>query len=243
MGATLGQWALALVSLVGLVLTACGATTTLPIATPEPTAPKPIPTQTPLMTTPVGLEGSQAAVSAAQADLARTLNLSERDISLQKIEAVQWRDSSLGCPKSGHGYLQMITPGFRIWLEAQGQTYEYHSDMRGNVVSCGEGQEPVPTEPSPGPTAGSSADRMVELAKADLAKRLGISAEGIALVKADSVRWSDACLGIHRPGVGCAAVIVPGFLILLSAQGQTYEYHTDLSSRVLLCESGPGTCR
>jgi len=195
------------------------------------------------MTTPVGLEGSQAAVSAAQADLARTLNLSEKDISLQKIEAVQWRDSSLGCPKSGHGYLQVITPGFRIWLEAQGRTYEYHSDMRGNVVSCGEGQEPALTEPPPGPTADSSDNRMVDLARADLARRIGVSPEDIAVVKVENVNWSDTCLGIHRPGVGCATVIVPGFLILLSTQGQTYEYHTDLSSRVLLCESGPGTCR
>lgn len=243
MDPTIGNWAVILTSTAGLVLTACGGAATPPMAAPETTVPTPMPTWTPLPATPVGLEGSQAAVSAAQADLARTLNLSEKEIRLQWIEAVQWRDSSLGCPKAGRGYLQVITPGFRIWLEAQGQTYEYHSDMKGNVVSCGEGQGPAPPEPSPGPTATSSDNRMVDLAKADLAKRLSLSPQEIALVKADSVNWSDACLGIHRPGVGCATVIVPGFLILLSARNEVYEYHTDLSGRVLLCESGPGTCR
>jgi hypothetical protein len=32
-----------------------------------------------------------------------------------------------------------------------------------------------------------------------------------------------------------AQVITPGFLIVLAAQGQTYEYHTDQKATVVLC--------
>jgi len=235
-------WILLLVGAAAVLLTACGGvpmapstatpgparpTATLAAATATPTAAAPTPAPLP---DPV----AEAAVKAARADLAHKLNISENQIGLKKIEAVQWRDSSLGCPKSGQGYLQVITPGFRIWLEAQGQTYEYHSDTRGNVVSCGEGQEPLPTDTPAGSGGGGSDNPMVDLAKADLAKRLGIPPAQIALVKVENIDWPDSCLGIHQPGVACLDVMVPGFLILLSAQNKTYEYHTDQTSRALL---------
>ena len=33
-------------------------------------------------------------------------------------------------------HLQVITPGYRIILEAQGQRYEYHTDQQRSVVRC-----------------------------------------------------------------------------------------------------------
>lgn len=208
------------------------ATPTEPVAVP-PASPSPLPA-----TPPAWPKEAEAAIAAARADLAGRLHVAEENVHVRKVESVTWRDSSLGCPKPGQGYLQVLTPGFRIFLEVQGQMYEYHSDTRGNIAECGEGQSPAPTEPSMG-----GDNPMVDIAKSDLAKRLGIPVDEIVLVKSEAVTWSDACLGIHTPGVACADVITPGYLILLSAQGNTYEYHTDQSSRALLCESGPGTCQ
>jgi hypothetical protein len=79
---------------------------------------------------------AEAALAAAKADLAQRLGMSEEDILATSIEAVQWSDSSLGCPKPGMMYLQVITPGFRIMLQAQGQAYEYHTDQGRNAVLC-----------------------------------------------------------------------------------------------------------
>ncbi len=220
-----------------LFLAACGGAVPLPEPTAGPTTPPVSPSPMPA-TPPVIPKDAEAAVAAARADLASRLHVTEEDIRVLRLESVTWRDSSLGCPKPGQGYLQVLTPGFRIFLEVQGQTYEYHGDTRGNIAECGEGQSPAPTEPSMG-----GDNPMVEMAKNDLAKRLGIPVTEIALVKSEAVTWSDACLGIHTPGIACADVITPGYLILLSAQGNTYEYHTDQSSRALLCEGGPGTCR
>jgi hypothetical protein len=52
------------------------------------------------------------------------------------MEEQQWSDTSLGCPQEGFMYAQVITPGYLIVLEAQGQTYEYHTDTQANVVLC-----------------------------------------------------------------------------------------------------------
>jgi hypothetical protein len=72
----------------------------------------------------------------ARAALAREQGLAVADITVVEVQANEWRDSSLGCPKPGMNYLQVITPGYKITLEAQGRRYEYHTDTNQRVVRC-----------------------------------------------------------------------------------------------------------
>jgi hypothetical protein len=71
---------------------------------------------------------------------------------------------------------------------------------------------------------------------ADLAARLDVSEDAITVVSVERVDWPDACLGVSQPDVACAEVITTGYRIILEANGQKYEYHTDGGSRVLLVE-------
>lgn len=100
--------------------------------TPEPAseeAPREIPAP--------GVPNSSAIVAnnAAQ-NLAESLGIDVGAVEIVSVQQVEWRDSSLGCPRPGQNYLMVITPGFRIILEADGEQYEYHSDMQGNMVQC-----------------------------------------------------------------------------------------------------------
>jgi hypothetical protein len=72
----------------------------------------------------------------ARQALAKDLGIDIGGVTLQKIEATEWRDSSLGCPQPGMNYLQVITPGYLIVLDAQGSSYEYHTDTGRRVVRC-----------------------------------------------------------------------------------------------------------
>jgi hypothetical protein len=91
---------------------------------------------------------ARQVVELAREDLARKLDLSPGEIWVSSVEAVEWSDSSLGCPQPGMDYAQVITPGFLIVLEAAGQTYEYHSDEGRFVVLCADqGQTPAPLIP------------------------------------------------------------------------------------------------
>lgn len=73
-------------------------------------------------------EEAKEVVTLAIADLAVRLGVAEAEIRVVAVEAVDWPDTSLGYPQPGYAYAQVITPGFRILLEAKGQIYEYHSD-------------------------------------------------------------------------------------------------------------------
>jgi hypothetical protein len=76
----------------------------------------------------------QAAVSAAAAHA----GVSSTDVRVDQVEAREWGDMSLGCPRQGVMYAQVITPGFLIVVSAGTRVLEYHSDARGRVVLCQE---------------------------------------------------------------------------------------------------------
>jgi hypothetical protein len=92
----------------------------------------------------------------------------------------------------------------------------------------GQDKEPGQEQRAGGP--------MVDKAIADLAARLGIGAEHIALKQVEDELWSNACLGIEDPDVMCAEVITPGYRITLEAEGTTYTYHTDAEAHVVLAQ-------
>ena len=78
----------------------------------------------------------QNLIENAKEDLAQRLSISTTQISLIEAVEVEWSDSSLGCPQPDMAYLQVITPGYRILLEASGTQYEYHSNKDIYVIYC-----------------------------------------------------------------------------------------------------------
>ncbi|HEU4324720.1 MAG TPA: hypothetical protein VFS21_16365 [Roseiflexaceae bacterium] len=86
---------------------------------------------------PVGVNNSnRAQVALARKELTSKAAVQDSEITVVSVEEVEWRDSSLGCPEPDVMYMQVITPGYRITLEAQGKRYTYHSDMGQQVIPC-----------------------------------------------------------------------------------------------------------
>lgn len=84
-----------------------------------------------------------AVTQLASEDLAKRLQIDVGSILLRSSESVDWPDSSLGCPAPGYAYMQVITPGYKMTLEADGQLFDYHTDMKQHFVLCGEDGQPV----------------------------------------------------------------------------------------------------
>jgi hypothetical protein len=62
---------------------------------------------------------------------------------------------------------------------------------------------------------------------ARLAENLGIAPEEITVVSTEEVEWPDGCLGIQMEGLMCTQAIVPGFRVILDANGREVEYRTN----------------
>ena len=76
---------------------------------------------------------------AVVADAAKRFNVAESAVVLTRAEQVTWPDGSLGCPQPGRMYTQMLVEGFRVAAKTAEGELTYHTDGRGNVVTCAAG--------------------------------------------------------------------------------------------------------
>ena len=70
----------------------------------------------------------EEAVERARQDLAVRLAGDESNIKLESVEDTEFPDMALGAPVKGEMSGQMITPGWRIRLSANGKSFEYRAN-------------------------------------------------------------------------------------------------------------------
>jgi hypothetical protein len=92
-----------------------------------------------------------------------------------------------------------------------------------------------PVQPGDAPEAASPERAAASAAIEDLAGRLSVAPEAIAVVAVNEVEWPDASLGCPAPDMGYAQMITPGVQIILESGGQTYEYHGSSLDDLFLC--------
>ncbi|HEY0761534.1 MAG TPA: hypothetical protein VGD61_04105 [Pyrinomonadaceae bacterium] len=68
------------------------------------------------------------AVENARNDLASRLKINASDVTEKSVEDADFPDMALGAAEDDEMSGQMITRGWRIKLEAQGQAFEYRAD-------------------------------------------------------------------------------------------------------------------
>lgn len=77
-----------------------------------------------------------AMVAIATQDLAKRLSIATDKIATKSVEEVEWNNGAMGCPQPDMAYTQVIISGFRIVLEADGKSYDYHTDRTKRAVLC-----------------------------------------------------------------------------------------------------------
>jgi hypothetical protein len=70
----------------------------------------------------------EEAVQRALQDLAARISVAGNEIQADLIEEADFPDMALGAAASGEMSGQMITPGWRIRLQANGHSYEYRAN-------------------------------------------------------------------------------------------------------------------
>ena len=244
-------WRTCMVGFLALsVLTACAAlpagpafSPLSPLATPTSAeaspstavSEQPLPTPKPETAAPGATPAPQPDNrDLALADLAARLSVAPDAITVKAVERIEWPDASLGCPQPGIMYAQVITPGYRIVLEVDGKSYEYHADTQRHVVYCeSKGAQPLP---------GGESTENVRLAREDLARRLGVSVDSITVGAVIGQEFSTDAFNCRTSKERIAKEespqVVSGQSILLSASGRRYEYHAS-GQTVIFCRPLP----
>lgn len=169
------------------------------------------------------LGDTERAVAQLAIDtLAADLKVPREQVELDTVRAVEWRNSSLGCPKPGMAYLDVITPGHKVTLRVDGQVYVVH-EAANKAFVCRQNLA----------LTGITPQRELEFApqlvaaRKDLAERLGLRDSEIQFVSSEARTFPDGSLGCPEPGVMYTQAEVRGWVLTLAARGRRHTYHAD----------------
>ena len=156
------------------------------------------------------------------------LSVPAADITLVSLTAQEFNDSSLGCPEPGMSYLQALTPGHRVIVEAEGRRFDIRvSAGHGRICRRTKSQTP---EQEPGPRSPVSA--LIDLARKDLARHLQTEPGEITVLEVRPLTAQNIAEGCspecNDPLKQC------GYRIGLLHDGRRYEYHAN-QERVAPC--------
>lgn len=92
--------------------------------------------RTPVSETPAGTEEIPApdAVLRGREWLAEELGVATDQIEVVRMEEVEWPDACLGLSRPDEMCAQVITPGWLIIFEVDGEQYEVHTDETGSSI-------------------------------------------------------------------------------------------------------------
>jgi len=80
---------------------------------------------------PSSLPAADVPAAMAVTKLSAQSGISAADVVLVSAEKVTWGDTSLGLPAPGMMYAQVVVPGYKITLQAGGNSYVYHAGWQG----------------------------------------------------------------------------------------------------------------
>lgn len=75
-------------------------------------------------------ELSSQAREAILADAAAQIGVAPEEVEVVSVEAEVFNDTSLGCPEAGETYAQVLTRGFHVIVDADGNELDYRVDAR-----------------------------------------------------------------------------------------------------------------
>lgn len=155
------------------------------------------------------------AVRMAIDALSSLLEIAPDAIRLVSVEAIDWPDSSLGCPARGMVYMPVIVPGFRVRLAVGDREHEVHTGG-GRAVVCGAASSSAAPARPPITPALAASDR----AKRHLAETLEVAPDDLRVARVR--RWRRDDRPCHPPTD--TAMPAETFYVELTRRATTYRY-------------------
>lgn len=171
----------------------------------------------------------EQAITLAKQTASKHFEVPLEQLRVQQVQALDWPDSSLGCPQPGMMYLQVITPGFKVELTTGQDLYPVHiGGTRAVVCVRAAGNASAPKA-----QAAQAKIELLRRARERLAAMLKVDITNIQVhtIRAGPSDTQPVCGGDAR------AAPTTGKRVALEYAGRRYEYRED-SDEVREC-AGP----
>jgi hypothetical protein len=110
---------------------------------------QPQPARVPQPQPPVTGEAPADLLARVREDVLHRTRADPAALRIVRDESVTWSDGSLGCPRPGEVYPQMLVEGYWIVFKVAGRDYDYRSDGRGQFRLCDGATRSAPAERAP----------------------------------------------------------------------------------------------
>ncbi|MBW4632259.1 MAG: hypothetical protein KME30_10255 [Iphinoe sp. HA4291-MV1] len=151
--------------------------------------------------------------------------LPERSLSVVASQPTRWN----GCERQTYAYpCDSAVSGWEVTVAAGLNRWVFLTDERGSRIQLSRRYSETSNVNLPKDIA----ERVLVRAS----KRLGAPISQVRIVKVEPRRWPDSCLGIADSLTSCAAVIVPGWEVIVSDGQQRLVYRVGESGSVILDE-------
>ncbi len=189
-----------------------------PAANASPISPDQIQTVTPSL----GLLGTEPALIALQ-ELEAATGIPAESIQVVDVIAVQWPDSSMGCPQPGQAIVDTPVTGYLVTALLDALEYRVHVSDAGNALVCFSGENAIGASEIYDPIV----TEFIRQVRFDLAQAEEVALEDIELITSEPAEWSDSRLGCEDADDG-EVINTPtsGYRIVLRYAGEEVEYHT-----------------
>ncbi|MDQ2935386.1 MAG: hypothetical protein M3R49_10510 [Chloroflexota bacterium] len=87
--------------------------------------------------------------------------------------------------------------------------------------------------------SGELPQQLLDQLERDLAAKAAVEVGAIQVIEIKSVTWNDGSLGCPEPGKFYTQALVPGFQVILHANGRDYDYRASERGDFKLCENPP----
>ena len=130
---------------------------------------------------------------------------------------------------------EALKSGVCVLLVAQSACAEQSGETAPDKSAPETPQHSMPGADDSTSVNGEALSLQVATAVTDLAEKLDIDEDFVAVKEARFVNWGSSAVGCPRPGMRYMQAIVPGVLLLLEARGRIFRYHGEGDSTPFYC--------
>ncbi|MBW4670639.1 MAG: hypothetical protein KME60_25270 [Cyanomargarita calcarea GSE-NOS-MK-12-04C] len=173
---------------------------------------------------PIGLPKSVR--DAVFKDASQRLKLNVSSLTIMQAKQRTWNDGCLSLARPEDSCTMGLVPGWRVVVGAPEQSLVYHTNTTGSAYRLNEKESEISKTNSPDEVTKNVKlpSYIAQRVLAEASSKSGVSISRLRIVDAEQREWSNACLGINKPGVLCAQVIVPGWQVTVTDGEQRWVY-------------------
>ena len=153
----------------------------------------------------------------------KRLNVPISQIRIIQTQQRTWKDGCLELSKPEEVCSQALVQGWIITVGVINQTLVYHTNDSGSTIKLNELASEISDNQLP---------ELIDKVRVVASRQFGLPTSQLQIVEIEQRQWADSCLGISKPEILCAAVVVPGWLVVVSDGQQRWVYRVGQSGAI-----------